>query len=573
MKNYLYLLILITVLLFSNCHQEKEVTIKFYHTTDIHSNFFSKNFLNKGFYGGGLARISTFIKTQRNQYEQNMIFMDGGDVLQGQPAVYYYNFVDTIAEHVCARMMNYLKYDVAVPGNHDIEAGHAVYNRWINECDFPVLGANIISVKDQQPYLQPYKIFYRSGIKIAVLGLITHAIPAWIPENLWSGLCFDEIRYTAAKWVPYINEHERPDVIVALIHSGLEGGTLSDYHENEALSLATSVPGIDVVFFGHDHSDCCKKVINNENDSVLLINPGGFGFNVSDVSIQIKKKGNKIISKTISGQLADVSTLNRDSSFMNEFKGVYDTIQSYVNQEIGELTHPLDARESFFGSSAFIDFQHQLQLGLTGADISFAAPLSRTAFVKPGKVYVRDMFSIYPFENLLYTMELTGQEIYNALEYCYGMSTNQMKSPNDHLLLIEPLFDSDKFFFTERTYTFDSAAGIEYTVDATKPKGQKVTITSKSDGAPFDLNKTYKVAVTSFQGSGGGGILTLGAGIPKKDLPARILFSTDKDLRYYMIEMIKEEKKITPEKLNQWKYIPEKWTDKAGKRDWKLLFG
>ncbi len=93
-----------------------------------------------------------------------------------------------------------------------------------------------------------------------------------------------------------------------------------------------------------------------------------------------------------------------------------------------------------------------------------------------------------------------------------------------------------------------------------------------ADGRPFEFDKMYRVAVNSYRGNGGGDLLTKGAGIPKQELAKRIVFATDKDLRYYLMKRIEEVKVLHPEPLNQWKFIPETWTVPAVKRDYKLLF-
>lgn len=573
MRKYLLLTLLVLVFAFSFCTQEKDVVIKICHTSDIHGNYFPYDFIRNTEQKGSLARVSTFLKEKRNEYGNHLLLLDGGDVLQGQPSVYYYNFVDTLSTHLCAGMMNYLGYEAAVMGNHDIEAGRSVYDRWVNQCNFPVLGANIIETEKGTPYLPPYHVFTKGGIKIAVLGMITEAIPAWLPENLWKGFHFEEIPATAAKWVPYIKEKESPDIIAALIHSGVSGIELTGYQENEGMELALTVPGLDVVFCGHDHSRYCEKVVNNVGDSVLIIDPAAGGSYISDVTIRIKKSGKKLLHKEISGQLINIATIEPDKQFMDDFADAYQTTMDYVNEEIGVFTNTIDAREAFFGPSAFNDLLHRLQLELTGADISLVAPLSQTTFIDSGKVYMRDMFNLYRYENLLYTMELTGKEIVGAMEHFYGLWVNQMKSPDDHVLLIEPIGNSERYKFVNPSFAFDTTAGIYYTVDVTKPAGQRIHVLHMADGTPFNMDKVYKVAVNSYQGSGGSGILTEGAGISKKDLAKRIVYSTDKDLRYYLAEQIKKQKVLHPEPLYQWKFIPEKWTEGALKRDYKLLFG
>ena len=173
-------------------------------------------------------------------------------------------------------------------------------------------------------------------------------------------------------------------------------------------------------------------------------------------------------------------------------------------------------------------------------------------------------------------MNLSGKEIHDALEMSYNLWTNQMKSPDDHLLLFREQRREgaeDRASFKNFSFNFDSAASIIYTVDVTKPDGEKVTILSMADGTPFDMDKIYKVAVNSYRGNGGGELLTKGSGISQDDLKERIISSTDKDLRYYLMQYIEQKKVIEPRALNQWKFIPEEWVVPAAKRDYEFLFG
>lgn len=551
--------------------QDGEVTLKLIETSDVHGCYFPYDFIRNKPTKGSLARVSSYVKEQREKYE-NVILMDNGDILQGQPVAYYYNYMDTISEHVCAAMLNYMKYDVGTMGNHDVETGHAVYDRWVRQCNFPVLGANIVDNKTGKPYLPPYQVIEKEGVKIAILGMITPAIPSWLPEQLWSGLHFEDMEDCARKWVKIIREKENPDVLVGLFHAGPEGNKLDNVVENGSGNVAKSVPGFDVVFMGHDHARRNEKVVNVEGDSVLLIDPANMSKVVSEVTFTIKKQDGKVVSKQVEGKLVNMDGYAPDADFMNIFQGAYDTTMDFVSRNIGRIEHTISSKEAFFGPSAFVDLIHQLQLDITGADISFCAPLSAYAEIKKGDICVSDMFNLYKYENLLYTMKLTGKEIKDFLEMSYALWTNQMQSPDDHLMLLN---EEDNGFgrFKNPSFNFDSAAGIVYTVDVTKPQGEKIRIERMANGEPFDLNKTYRVAVNSYRGNGGGDLLTKGAGIPKAELAKRIVYSTDKDLRYYLMKRIEEVKVLDPKPLNQWKFIPEEWTVPASKRDYDILFG
>lgn len=557
--------------------QEKVVKLKIVETSDVHGNFYPYDFVRRQPSAGSLARVYTWVQQERRRFGDNLILLDNGDILQGQPSAYYYNYIDTVSPHLTAEMLNFMAYDAGNMGNHDIETGRAVFDRWTGDCRFPVLGANILDTATGKTHLKPYVVLEREGVKIAVLGMITPAIPMWLSENLWPGLRFEDMEAAARKWIPFIREQEKPDVIIGLFHAGKNAVWMGGkYRDNASVEVASRVPGFDVILAGHDHARACFKVANEAGDSVLVVNPANNAVTVGDVEITLTLRGGKVTDKLVEGRLTDVGALEPSPEFMQHFAGQYDAIQAFVSKKIGRFTQPISTRPAYFGPSAFVDLIHRLQLEIGKAEISLAAPLSFDARIEAGDIYVSDMFNLYKYENMLYTMSLSGKEIRGALEMSYALWTNQMHSPGDPLLLLRESSVSgaeERTFFQHPSYNFDSAAGIIYTVDITRPAGQKVTILSMADGTPFDENRMYKVAVNSYRGNGGGELLTKGAGISQEELKSRILFSTDKDLRYYLMQYIEQRQIVTPRSLDQWKFIPANWVKPAAERDYKKLFG
>ena len=552
----------------------REVKIKLIETSDIHGNFYPYNFIEQKEWGGSLARVCTYLKEERKKYGDNLLLIDNGDILQGQPTTYYYNYIDTTSTHLAASIMNYMGYVAGNMGNHDVETGHAVYDRWIRECHFPILGANIIRTSDETTYLKPYVIIERERVKIAILGMITPAIPTWLPETLWEGLRFDDMERTARKWMKIIKEKEHPDIIVGVFHAGREARTVGGkYREDACLEVASNVPGFDVVLMGHDHSRYNGTVTSSDGSTVHVINPANKGSYVGSVDISLVLQDGKVIDKKISGELVPMDNLKPDAGFMGRFNAQYQTVKQFVSEKIGTMEKTITTEPAYFGPSAFIDLIHSIQLELTGADVSFSAPLSFNAKIKQGDILISDMFKLYKYENLLYTMRLSGKEIKGFLEESYAGWTNQMKSADDHLLLIKKRKEGNGYMFVNPSFNFDSAAGIIYTVDVSKPKGEKITIIRMANGKPFDMDKQYKVAVNSYRGNGGGELLTKGAGIPIDQLSSRIISSTEKDLRYYLIQYVKSKGTISPKSIDQWKMIPEEWVKKGAEKDSKLLFG
>lgn len=559
----------------------KRITIL--ETTDVHGVILPYDFIEKEKLDASLAGVADYLKTLKNE-QSNLILLDDGDNLQGQPEEYYYNFIDTISPHFNSEVMNYLGYDAGTVGNHDIETGHRVYDRIRLEYKFPMLAANAVDTKTGKPYFDPYKIIVRNGLKVAVFGLVTPVMKTTLPPELYTGIEFKDMVETAKKWMPVILR-EKPDLVVGLFHSGWdrsynENTSNDSLNENGSAAVAFKVPGFDVIFNGHDHNTLLEKFVNSSGDTVLIFDGGSRSEKIAraDIVISAKKTKGKRVKK-VSGSIINVKDFPSDPDFLNRFSNQDKIIGQYVNKIIGESTATISSREAYFGSSAFIDMIHSIQLEITGADVSFAAPLSFDVSISKGPVTVGDMFKLYRYENMLYTMKMKGSEILKYLEYSYSGWLNTMKGPNDLMIKFrldkegKPLLFSGRGRLKNQSYNFDSAAGIDYIVDVSKPEGSRISIKSFSDGRPFEAEKMYKVAVSSYRGNGGGGHFTEGVGLSPVELRSRLISSTDKDLRYFILKSIENKKVINPVPLNNWKIVPEKWVKNAMLREYPLLFG
>lgn len=223
---------------------------------------------------------------------------------------------------------------------------------------------------------------------------------------------------------------------------------------------------------------------------------------------------------------------------------------------------------------------HTLTISPDVAQISFAAPLAFNKEIKAGKLVYNDLFTIYPYENQLVVIRMKGDEILRYLEYSYD-NWIQTYTPGGHVLKIEEGEDQRTFqtgwHFVNRSYNFDSAAGLVYTVDVTKPYGERVKITSLAGGDQFCADSTYNVSMTSYRAAGGGNILSKGAGIDTGNMDDRIVARLD-DIRNVLYDYvqhvgtIKVSELSNPAILGHWEFIPSHAVP-ALRTDMKLLFG
>ncbi|MCK5537569.1 MAG: metallophosphoesterase, partial [Bacteroidales bacterium] len=354
-RKFLFLLFGMTGLLFS-CDSEPQQTenikIRIIETTDVHGSIFPYDFIQNKKINNSLASIYTYVNQQRANKDMETILLDNGDILQGQPVVYYSNFENTEGEHICASVMNFMKYDAATIGNHDIEAGHEVYDKLNKEFKFPWLAANAIDKKSGKPYFKPYITLQRKGLKIAILGLVTPAIPNWLPEKIWEGIEFEDMVVSAKKWIEIIKNNEKPDLIVGLFHAGVDytynnqtDSTIKN--ENATKLVAQKVPGFDIIFAGHDHQEYNLWLKSSDSSDVLLLDPRSHAKHIAIADIEFTwNKENNRYNKTIKGNIIPMENIEPDSTFLANFKDYSEETKKYVNRKIGTFTGNISSKEA-----------------------------------------------------------------------------------------------------------------------------------------------------------------------------------------------------------------------------------
>lgn len=571
----------------------KIVRLKWLHTSDMHANLFGCDYRNGMRYvGGGLSDIYSYICDLKKESNNQFIITDGGDCLQGQPLAYYYNFVDTKSPHLIAEVMNEMGYACGVMGNHDIETGEETFERWKHDCKFPILGANVIDKRTGRPYVKPYIVVECSGIKIAILGLVTTAIKYYQPSSLWPHLWFEDMLPSAKQWVHTILQNENPDMLVGLFHSGFDCGFIAD-DENAVKNIAEQVPGFDMICYGHDHVPAVHVVKNIKGDDVVCMSAASTSGYFAEADINIVIANSQCILKSINATVLNTHTLCSDNHLLRKkYKAQIQKVTLWGDLPLCTLLETIDEREAFFGESLFVDFIHQYQLDMTYADISLVAPYSYNARLKKGKLLNKDLYPLLAYEEFIFTLQLSGLKIKEILELSYGEWVYSINEHKNQLLRIynysancskykrlkriskQILFHgcvSPFWRFESSVNTMFSAAGIKYDVDLMKPIGSRINILSMTDGTPFSVDKEYRVAVSRRLLCNRGGLLYK-AGLSTEDVHKSIKERSEKALTYYMMHKMQEQRNVTIYRNGWWHFVPEEIISPILSRDKELLF-
>lgn len=576
MKKYIALIFTAVALLATACGpKDGEYTFRILTTNDVHGHYFDSLYVSDRT-AGSLQSVAWYADSIRvADGAENVILLDAGDCLQGDNAAYYFNYVDTTSKHLFARMVEYIGYDAVVVGNHDIETGHAVYDRMVKTMKVPFLAANAIRTDNGKPYFQEYVTLKRHGLNITIIGFTNPNIKAWLSPLLWSGMEFESLMPSfAQETVDRIKAHEKSDVVIVAVHAGTGRGDGSQL-ESQGLELYQSLKGVDFVVCAHDH----RPVVHNSDD-ICLINAGSHCNTLGFGSVTVKVEGGKVVSKTLDAELMRLDPRKVDTQMQEAFHADYEAVKAFTLMEVGELKTDLNTRDAYRGMSDYVNLIHALCLDATDAQISFAAPLTFDGHVKAGTLVYNDLFTIYPYENQLFEVQMSGAEIKTYLEHSYDSWINTMDAKQEHLLKIvdrpDPRTGRRRWSFVGTSYNFDSAAGLVYEVDVTKRFGDRINIISLADGSAFDLSATYKVAMTSYRASGGGNLMKA-AGIDTDRIGERVT-GYYPEIRNLLYDYLVKNGSIDPAKINDpavighWEFVPQKKARKALDRDMALIF-
>jgi 2',3'-cyclic-nucleotide 2'-phosphodiesterase / 3'-nucleotidase len=505
-------------------------------TADLHGRILPLDYADNAPANVGLAKLATLIRRARAQ-DPELLLLDGGDTIQGTPLAYYHARVNNAPEDPMMRVMNHLGYDALVPGNHEYNFGLEVLHKAREEANFPWLSANTVDLASGEPAFPPYVVKTVRGIRLGILGLTTPGIPGWENPEHYAGLEFRDPVVEAARWVPHLRETEAVDAVVVVAHFGLEsnlgGGGRVSWPENGALRLVREVPGIDLVFLAHTHRRIPALVV----EDVLLAQPGRWGDHLVRGRLYFERASPDAPWQLVgreSEALAVTDEIPADPAVLVMVEPYEAATQAWLDREIGHSPRRIEAADAYVRDNALVDLIHRVQLEAGEAEVSLAASFNRHAVIPAGPVTVRDITALYVYENTLYVVALTGAQLKAALEHSarFFRSFESGKTAEE---LIDPVIPG---------YNFDTAEGVEYTLDLRRPPGDRI-VDLRFQGAPLEPDRVLRVAVNNYRRNGGGGYQMLSE--------APVLWRTGAEIRNLIIEWLEANGTVPPEPTGNWR--------------------
>lgn len=540
-------------------------------TGDVHGRWFDSTWTD-GKVRGSLLAAGNYIKEERKRSgKDRVLLLDAGDQLDGNEAAFFFNRFAADQPHLFPRMAAWMQYDAVVPGHADFGQGHEVYDRVIRELEtegIAVLAANVAG-----PGFSDCRIFRKDGLKVAVLGFANSATPSMVDAAAVSGLRFTDLMACAQQKVDSVIAAERPQVVVVVAHTGLGKGD-GRKPDQQGMDLFRSLRGVDLVIAAHDHRAQVEK-----SDSSCLIDGGRYCGELGKGEITVTVNKGKVASKTVSAEIVRIAPDSVDTEMRDAFRKDFLAVRSFVQMPVGELRDSLRSRDAYRGSCAYSNLYHAIVLDSEAADISFHAPLAIDGVLAPGSLSYGDLAKLYPFANSLLVLRMTGAEVKAYLEKSYDNWIVTMEQPSDPVLNMKSLAigGKEKWNFANSPGNFDSAGGLHYTVDVTKPCGERISIAGLADGRSFEPEAWYRVAVTTYRSSGSGKMLQA-AGLDPKAMEDRVVLRGPeyKELlfRYLRKHPLLEASMLgDPAIVGTWKFIPEAQVQGAFDRDLGRVLG
>jgi len=518
------------------------------YTADLHGRLTGFDLLDERPVSGGLARVSTMVRRIRDQAgaagRDGVLLLDAGDAMQGDALGAAWRMDTTTASpEPMMAAMRALGYDAMAVGNHEFDFGLDAMARARADGGFPWLAANVGGSNGAGRPFAPSLVKTVNDVRVGIVGIAQPAVTSWSDSSLWRGMRFEDPIASARAEVRRLRDEEHCGLVVLLAHSGLEKlpsgavrpGQRAD--ENFGERLANDVPGVDLVILGHTH----ERIDSLSVAGVPVTQPGRSGevLGRADFVLDGDSRGGdsgRTVRSLRLRLLAVDDTVPADPAITALAKPYEDEARRTLGLAVARASAPVGAPQGRLADGPMWELIHRMQLAASGADVSLSA-LFRPDVAFDGPITLRDLMRAYPFENRLVMLELTGAQIRAALEHAARRFRTYAFSPDSAL--------EDTTF---AGYNFDSAEGLSYEIDLTRPQGDRI-VRLGLNGAPLGDAQRLKVVMNDYRAGGGGGYAMF-AGAP-------VLWKSARTARDLLIDYVRGVRTLDGGCTVNWRLLPD----------------
>ena len=503
-------------------------------TTDVHGRVRGWDYVHDVETPGGLTRAGTILETLRTQYPGRVVLVDAGDLLQGNPFATFFGKQDQRQPQPIVDAMNALQYDAATPGNHDFDFGLPLLHRAGVEATYHYVTANVDQTAGG-PLFPATVVLPRAGLRVGITGFTTPGVMVWDRAQLAGQVRVRRIAEAAPAALAQL-EREGANVKIVLIHAGLGGGSSYDTTgvgpENDAAALASVTPKPDVVIVGHSHREMRDTVING----VHFVQPRNFAQSLSVVHVFVVQ--GKVVA--VRAELVPLRTTTPElARLTRRLDAAHEAARLWAATPLGTAAPGFDARYARVQDGALLDFINEVQRRKTGAQLSAAAAFDVQAGFPDGDVLLRDVAGVYPYENTLRAVKISGSQLREFLEHSAL-----------YFRTFDPAAPRRTIDDTVPGVNFDVVSGVVYNIDLSRPAGQRIRGLA-FEGKLVQPSDSFTLALNSYRAAGGGGYGMLSR--------ARVIYDRGEDIRDLLVEEIRRVHRLEPGAYARpsWGIIPD----------------
>lgn len=482
----------------------QEVNIKILGTSDIHGRVvpwsYGADVEDKS---GSYAQIATYVKDVRKN-NKNVVLVDVGDAIQDNQVDVFAKDKKYYKDHPIPKVLNEMKYDVFVLGNHEFNFGMKALDEILKDIKAKKLTANFYYKKNDKRYIDATTIIEKDGVKLGIIGLST-PMSAKFEEDTGNlkNMKFTSPTEEARTQVENLKA-KGVDAIIVIAHMGIDNE--NKIPDTGMRDVINAVDGIDVVIAGHMHKDVPSETIKN----TLITEPHRYGTVVSEVDLTFDindKKEVKLVKKE--SKTVPVKELEADKKIAEIYKPYHEKLRELNNVVIGQTENEMVPQETKHGVSAAFSkdtglssFINDVEQHYSGADVVTFSFDHQKARMNKGDIKKKDIIFNYRYAGGDVTVyELTGKQLKEYMEW----SANYFDT-------IQP-GDTEYRYNAERKkskyVTYDIFGGVNYKIDLRNPQGSKIVDLTLADGKPVTDDMKLKVGMNSYrfaQLNGKGGI-------------------------------------------------------------------